>query len=519
MTGWHARTCPAEQPETRQAMIGGDPAGGITGAGAAGPDRADAPCPGRRRAPCGCGLAAAVPCGAQVQVLVPLGAALGVTDELAELVGHGPLDPDLLRQLLHTSPVLRAVWIDQHGIPVAVADTTSRPRRHDPVDLRRALLTLAATPPPPPDQHHPRHPHDHPPRPGSTSTGPAGQHRRDPGTDTDIGGQADAAITGEVDAGAKSGAGGCAEAAGGRRGRHGARLARPARPRTAQARSVPHRGRQPRVEPPAHAPLAHPAQAPSARPSRRRRRSRRARHQHARRPPGRNARALPARAATAPAAHRAPAAVRMARVRRAGHPLRPRPRPRLAHRTDLRLQPRATVPPPPPHQADRLDQDPHPTRGQLDQPDRPDLDQPHPPPTRRPADPPARTRPRPAPAGPAQPHRARTGTVEPRPRQPPVPRHHPQHLLRRRRPRRPERPRTTTTATATTKATGSDAATPTGPSTSPTPRPGSPGPPDAPSRLMTGGPDARQDNARGGSTDTRRAGTASTPPAPLPSAG
>ena len=173
--------------------VAGDPAGGITGAGAAGPDRADAPCPGRRRAPCGCGLAAAVPCGAQVQVLVPLGAALGVTDELAELVGHGPLDPDLLRQLLHTSPVLRAVWIDQHGIPVAVADTTSRPRRHDPVDLRRALLTLAATPPPPPDQHHPRHPHDHPPRPGSTSTGPAGQHRRDPGTSADSDGDGDGA--------------------------------------------------------------------------------------------------------------------------------------------------------------------------------------------------------------------------------------------------------------------------------------------------------------------------------------
>ena len=43
---------------------------------------------------CGCRLDAPVACGAGVIVHVPLGAALGTTDELAELVGHGPLPPD-----------------------------------------------------------------------------------------------------------------------------------------------------------------------------------------------------------------------------------------------------------------------------------------------------------------------------------------------------------------------------------------------------------------------------------------
>src|SRR5687768_11248111 len=62
---------------------------------------------------CDCRPGQPAPCGADLTVLVPLGAALGNTDELAELVGHGPLEPDLLDGLLHSAPVLRAVFVDQ----------------------------------------------------------------------------------------------------------------------------------------------------------------------------------------------------------------------------------------------------------------------------------------------------------------------------------------------------------------------------------------------------------------------
>ena len=72
---------------------------------------------------CFCGLGAEVPCGAQVFVHVPLPTALGASDEPAELVGHGPIDKDLLAQLLLAAPVLRRVWVDpQSGVPVSVDD-------------------------------------------------------------------------------------------------------------------------------------------------------------------------------------------------------------------------------------------------------------------------------------------------------------------------------------------------------------------------------------------------------------
>ena len=119
---------------------------------------------------CGCRLDAPAPCGADVVVHVPLGAALGTTDELGELIGHGPLDPQQLAQILLASPRLRAVHVDAHGIPVSVADHVTVPPRDDPAALRAALLALATTPPGPAQ---PQHPHDHqPPAPSGGAARP-----------------------------------------------------------------------------------------------------------------------------------------------------------------------------------------------------------------------------------------------------------------------------------------------------------------------------------------------------------
>ena len=109
---------------------------------------------------CGCLPGSPVPCGAELTVLVPLGAALGVTDELASLVGHGPLEPDLLRNLLSAGPTLRPVWVDPAGVPVAIGDRFERPGRDDQMAVRHALLGLATSRPGP---FQARHPDDHPP--------------------------------------------------------------------------------------------------------------------------------------------------------------------------------------------------------------------------------------------------------------------------------------------------------------------------------------------------------------------
>lgn len=103
-----------------------------------GPSASCAPAPPCRSssAPCGCRLGQPVPCGTDVRVLVPLGAALGTTSELAQLTGHGPLDPDTLRQLLLTDPVLRPVWVDDDGLPVAASEKALRPGRDDPEATR-----------------------------------------------------------------------------------------------------------------------------------------------------------------------------------------------------------------------------------------------------------------------------------------------------------------------------------------------------------------------------------------------
>ncbi len=120
------------------------------------------------------------PCGASVQVLVPLGtllqhsaafaagtAASATTatsgtpatarTDPAEHGGHGLLPDRDLRGLLGSAPVLRAVWVDEHGLPVAVGDRAERPGR-DPGGVGEALQQLLDRPPP---RLHPRHPDDH----------------------------------------------------------------------------------------------------------------------------------------------------------------------------------------------------------------------------------------------------------------------------------------------------------------------------------------------------------------------
>jgi hypothetical protein len=109
---------------------------------------------------CGCGQGTAVPCGTDVQVLVPLASALGGSDVPADLVGHGPIDTDLLAQLLLSAPTLTRVWVDPDtGVPVAVDDRVWTPPRGDPEALRAALLDIASDTPP--AERVPIHPDDH----------------------------------------------------------------------------------------------------------------------------------------------------------------------------------------------------------------------------------------------------------------------------------------------------------------------------------------------------------------------
>jgi hypothetical protein len=140
------------------------------GPGAGGPDA------GGPGAACGCLPGTAVPCGAQLLIHVPLGAALGTTDEVAVLSGHGPLEPDVLQELLLAAPLLRAVRVDADGVPVSVSDRVHRPQRRDRQSVRASLLDLAAEPPPPPE---PRHANDHSDHPNDHPSGDPGDHLGD----------------------------------------------------------------------------------------------------------------------------------------------------------------------------------------------------------------------------------------------------------------------------------------------------------------------------------------------------
>jgi hypothetical protein len=100
------------------------------------------------RAGCGCRTGQAAPCGADIQVLVPLSSALDISDEPAELVGHGPIESDVLQDLLLNAPQLTPVFVGDDGVPVAIGTTVPPPERGDPVALRTALLSVASS-------HHP----------------------------------------------------------------------------------------------------------------------------------------------------------------------------------------------------------------------------------------------------------------------------------------------------------------------------------------------------------------------------
>lgn len=137
------------------------------------PEGAGADGPGCGRPRCGCSQTQAAPCGASIQVLVPLTAALGTGDEPAELVGHGPLESDLLQALLRADPVLTRVWVDPDtGVPVAADEQTWRPGRNDPTALRGALLDIARGQPSRPRE--PVHPDDHRSAPSGSGGAEAG---------------------------------------------------------------------------------------------------------------------------------------------------------------------------------------------------------------------------------------------------------------------------------------------------------------------------------------------------------
>ncbi len=117
---------------------------------------AGAGCDGRS---CGCRSGAGAPCGTDVLVHLPLGAVLGTTDELAELVGHGPLDPEQLTAVLTNAPRVSIVRVDADGVPVSVDDAVEVLPR-DTLEAVRARIRALAGAPPGPAQ--PRHPFDHP---------------------------------------------------------------------------------------------------------------------------------------------------------------------------------------------------------------------------------------------------------------------------------------------------------------------------------------------------------------------
>ncbi len=124
---------------------------------------------------CGCRPGAPVPCGTDVVVHVPLGAVLGTTDELAELVGHGVLDPDQLEAVLTNAPRVQVVRVDAAGVPVSVDERVEALSRQSLEAVRDRIRGLVGAPP---GRSQPRHPFDHLDEPPSDRPGHAGPQVR-----------------------------------------------------------------------------------------------------------------------------------------------------------------------------------------------------------------------------------------------------------------------------------------------------------------------------------------------------
>ena len=118
---------------------------------------------------CGCRPGEAAPCGSSINVHVTLNGSLGTTDEAATMDRHGPIEQDLLQALLLNAPVLRAVFVDEHGTPVGISRQRLRPERGDPESVRQALLRLGNLKP---DRLFPVHPDGHAPPGASRSARP-----------------------------------------------------------------------------------------------------------------------------------------------------------------------------------------------------------------------------------------------------------------------------------------------------------------------------------------------------------
>ena len=120
-----------------------------------------------QRSGCGCRPGEAAPCGATINVHVTLHGSLGTTDEPATMDRHGPIGPDLLQALLLNAPVLRAVFVDEHGTPVGISPQRLRPARGEPDSVRQALLRLGNLRP---DRFFAVHPDGHAPPGASRSS-------------------------------------------------------------------------------------------------------------------------------------------------------------------------------------------------------------------------------------------------------------------------------------------------------------------------------------------------------------
>jgi hypothetical protein len=72
---------------------------------------------------------------ADIVVHIPLAVALGASDDVAQLDGHGVVDPATARLLAAAAPTWQRLFIDADGVPLALGRTAYRPPR----GLRRYL--------------------------------------------------------------------------------------------------------------------------------------------------------------------------------------------------------------------------------------------------------------------------------------------------------------------------------------------------------------------------------------------